>query len=614
MGVPNTPSSSTTTPAPPKRSRAQPTADGQTQFLYLILKQLDLKAVNWQEVADGIGIKNGHAARMRWSRFKAQTEGLPTQSQKKSQKKKDCEGKAMACGDPNQNGSGGYYGSSMKHGYDNSLEAAMADEGAPTTKRVKLEYGGFGPAPPPFMMPPFMGTPPPGHAAPANYASPQLFAQQTAAGMWGPSPPPPSAMIKAEPGVNIKHEYGFGMLQHQAPTQPVACPWLGPPATSTPATVGPAQMPQAHIPVAASPKATNTHVAITDPDDLPIRQTLVKIEPVPNGVDPTPSAHATTSTSISNQASILIPVQDPATATESTAAAVTAQTSPTSGSPESSEAVVSSAKTARVSVALSSIPQYDGTDENDNESTKDVPLDTEQRKNNEASPTESARTGPVEFTSEGSPIPVPPQPSGLGVTPRASIEPVQQPTPSNQAPNSATSAQPIAYAPQPFLAQQRDAFIAAQLAPAPYPATQPTWSANPYYNPYFNTFLNSEAASRASVVPMSPWLNSEYGSWDPGWHPLVAEDVVFPAVPYQRVPQQLGQFYSAQNGMGAAPSYNLQGMAAQALGGAMNGNGFVEQESFVAQLEGVGTGTGDGGSDGAGVGAEAAGKEREMEK
>lgn len=66
------------------------TPDAQTvRFLYLILKQLDLKTVNWQDVADNIGIKNGHAARMRWSRFKQQAEGTPTQPKPPKAKKND---------------------------------------------------------------------------------------------------------------------------------------------------------------------------------------------------------------------------------------------------------------------------------------------------------------------------------------------------------------------------------------------------------------------------------------------------------------------------------------------------------------------------------------------
>ena len=55
-------------------------ADGQTtRFLYTILKQLDLKTVDWALVASTLDITNGHAARMRYSRFRQHMEGIPTQ-------------------------------------------------------------------------------------------------------------------------------------------------------------------------------------------------------------------------------------------------------------------------------------------------------------------------------------------------------------------------------------------------------------------------------------------------------------------------------------------------------------------------------------------------------
>lgn len=71
--------------------------DGATpKFLYTILKQLDLKSVmfshipmiesqnytdnfgqvDWNHVAGNLSITNGHAARMRFSRFKQQMEGI----------------------------------------------------------------------------------------------------------------------------------------------------------------------------------------------------------------------------------------------------------------------------------------------------------------------------------------------------------------------------------------------------------------------------------------------------------------------------------------------------------------------------------------------------------
>ncbi|CAF9928263.1 MAG: hypothetical protein GOMPHAMPRED_004637 [Gomphillus americanus] len=47
------------------------------KFLFAVIKQLETKAINWQLVADEIKITNGHAARMRFSRLKAQVEGSP---------------------------------------------------------------------------------------------------------------------------------------------------------------------------------------------------------------------------------------------------------------------------------------------------------------------------------------------------------------------------------------------------------------------------------------------------------------------------------------------------------------------------------------------------------
>lgn len=79
-------------------------ADGQTtKFLYTILKQLDLKSVripllplvrflfcgridvdmqqvDWNLVASQLEITNGHAARMRFSRFRQHIEGIPVNS------------------------------------------------------------------------------------------------------------------------------------------------------------------------------------------------------------------------------------------------------------------------------------------------------------------------------------------------------------------------------------------------------------------------------------------------------------------------------------------------------------------------------------------------------
>ncbi|KAJ5540161.1 hypothetical protein N7513_008493 [Penicillium frequentans] len=45
------------------------------KFLYAMLKQLDLKNIDWNRVAAEQAISNGHAARMRFSRFRNQMEG-----------------------------------------------------------------------------------------------------------------------------------------------------------------------------------------------------------------------------------------------------------------------------------------------------------------------------------------------------------------------------------------------------------------------------------------------------------------------------------------------------------------------------------------------------------
>ncbi|MCJ1462302.1 hypothetical protein MMC07_000902 [Pseudocyphellaria aurata] len=59
-----------------RRNKNMATDGATPKFLYTILKQLDLKSVDWNEVAENLGITNGHAARMRFSRFKQQMEGV----------------------------------------------------------------------------------------------------------------------------------------------------------------------------------------------------------------------------------------------------------------------------------------------------------------------------------------------------------------------------------------------------------------------------------------------------------------------------------------------------------------------------------------------------------
>ncbi|KAI9372162.1 hypothetical protein BJX61DRAFT_553107 [Aspergillus egyptiacus] len=60
-----------------RRSKAVPTDSPGTKFLYTIIKQLDLKGrIDWNLVASQLQISNGHAARMRYHRFRNQMEGI----------------------------------------------------------------------------------------------------------------------------------------------------------------------------------------------------------------------------------------------------------------------------------------------------------------------------------------------------------------------------------------------------------------------------------------------------------------------------------------------------------------------------------------------------------
>ncbi|RAL02427.1 uncharacterized protein BO80DRAFT_443737 [Aspergillus ibericus CBS 121593] len=76
MTTPTTSPSTQTPPTTPRRSRAMPIDGPTVKFLYTIIKQLDLKSIDWSLVATELGISNGHAARMRYSRFKQQMEGI----------------------------------------------------------------------------------------------------------------------------------------------------------------------------------------------------------------------------------------------------------------------------------------------------------------------------------------------------------------------------------------------------------------------------------------------------------------------------------------------------------------------------------------------------------
>ncbi|KAL4999283.1 hypothetical protein BDV10DRAFT_184446 [Aspergillus recurvatus] len=70
-------------PAVVRRSKTMPIDSPTAKFLYTIIKQLDLKGIDWSLVASQLEISNGHAARMRYHRFRNQMEGYQPQQRKR---------------------------------------------------------------------------------------------------------------------------------------------------------------------------------------------------------------------------------------------------------------------------------------------------------------------------------------------------------------------------------------------------------------------------------------------------------------------------------------------------------------------------------------------------
>ncbi|KAJ5167694.1 uncharacterized protein N7482_003288 [Penicillium canariense] len=71
-----------------QRSKVLDTDGPTPKFLHAIIKQLDLKTIDWNRVASELEISNGHAARMRYSRFKTQMDGPSPRAIKKRNAKK----------------------------------------------------------------------------------------------------------------------------------------------------------------------------------------------------------------------------------------------------------------------------------------------------------------------------------------------------------------------------------------------------------------------------------------------------------------------------------------------------------------------------------------------
>ncbi|KAF9886627.1 hypothetical protein FE257_011267 [Aspergillus nanangensis] len=80
-----------------RRGKAMPTDGPTAKFLYTIIKQLDLKSIDWSLVASQLDISNGHAARMRYSRFRQQMEGITSTPRTSRPKKTPNKGKTASC-------------------------------------------------------------------------------------------------------------------------------------------------------------------------------------------------------------------------------------------------------------------------------------------------------------------------------------------------------------------------------------------------------------------------------------------------------------------------------------------------------------------------------------
>ncbi|KAL4960309.1 uncharacterized protein BDV14DRAFT_204840 [Aspergillus stella-maris] len=65
-----------------RRNKAIPTDSAPARFFYAMLRQLDLKNIDWNLVASENEISNGHAARMRYHRFRNQIENIQPQKRK----------------------------------------------------------------------------------------------------------------------------------------------------------------------------------------------------------------------------------------------------------------------------------------------------------------------------------------------------------------------------------------------------------------------------------------------------------------------------------------------------------------------------------------------------
>ncbi|KAI9671190.1 MAG: hypothetical protein M1817_003697 [Caeruleum heppii] len=197
-----------------------PTDSAHAKFLYTIIKQLDLKSIDWNSVASQLDITNGHAARMRYSRFKQHMEGYVPPPRRPRNPPSSTPGSSYRVKKSTKGEKPGLEKSEMmERGVKRSLtEERVKNEDAATedsrSVRVKQESGTNRPASAvggytgPTYENPFPPPPPPPppypHAEPVTYGSPyhhfvplnymgQQLGMETGNNMMSPYPPPASA-------------------------------------------------------------------------------------------------------------------------------------------------------------------------------------------------------------------------------------------------------------------------------------------------------------------------------------------------------------------------------------------------------------------------------------
>ncbi|KAL1642450.1 hypothetical protein SLS58_005524 [Diplodia intermedia] len=90
-----------------------PTDKQNAEFMYSMLKQLEVKYIDWKVIAEEHGIKTGHAARMRWCRYRDAREGAKPAPRKNNKNNRGGSSSADD-GDSQSRGGGGSGGGGAK--------------------------------------------------------------------------------------------------------------------------------------------------------------------------------------------------------------------------------------------------------------------------------------------------------------------------------------------------------------------------------------------------------------------------------------------------------------------------------------------------------------------